>query len=64
MARRLRALLLRLRDAVPPEHRAAVDEELTRLEATVRRRFEGSADLDRALGADTQGLGGPAPAVM
>jgi uncharacterized membrane protein len=60
VARRLRALLLRLRDGVLPEHRAAVDDELARLEATVRRRFEGSADLDRALGADTQGLGGPA----
>ena len=64
VARRLRALLLRLRDDVLPEHRAAVDEELTRLEATVRKRFDGSADLDRALGADTQGLGGPARAAM
>jgi uncharacterized membrane protein len=61
VARRLRALLLRLRDDVLPEHRAAVDEELTRLEATVRKRFDGSADLDRALAADTQGLGGPGP---
>jgi uncharacterized membrane protein len=60
VARRLRALLLRLRDDVLPEHRAAVDEELTRLEATVRKRFDGSADLDRALESDTQGLGGPA----
>lgn len=62
VARRLRALLLRLRDDVLPEHRAAVDEELTRLEATVRKRFDGSADLDRALESDTQGLGGPARA--
>ena len=39
VARRLRALLLRLRDDVLPEHRAAVDEELTRLEATVREEI-------------------------
>ncbi len=60
VARRMRALLMRLRDDVLPEHRAAVDEELARLEATVRRRFDGSAALDRALQADPQGLGGPA----
>jgi uncharacterized membrane protein len=64
VARRLRALLIRLHDDVLPEHRAAVDEELTRLEATVRTRFDGSADLDRALGADAQGLGGPERAAM
>lgn len=64
VARRLRALLLRLRDEVLPRHRAAVDEELARLEATVRAAIGASADLDRALAADGQGLGGPTQAAM
>jgi uncharacterized membrane protein len=60
VVRRLRAMLLRLQEAVLPEHRAAVDEELARLEATVRERFGDGIDLDRALVPDRQGLGGPA----
>jgi hypothetical protein len=64
VVRRLRAPLMRLRDDVLPEHRAAADEELARLDATVRARLGGSADLDRALAADGQGLGGPAQAAM
>jgi uncharacterized membrane protein len=59
VVRRLRALLLRLHDDVLPEHRAAVEEELARLDATVRERFGESVDLDRALVPDRQGLGGP-----
>ena len=59
VVRRLRALLLHLQEAVLPEHRAAVEEELARLEATVRERHAESVDLDRALVADRQGLGGP-----
>jgi uncharacterized membrane protein len=56
--RRLRALLEELHDEVRAEHRAAVEEELTRLEATVARAFADSVDLDRANTADPQGIGG------
>jgi hypothetical protein len=59
VVRRLRALLLRLHNDVLPAHRAAVEEELARLDATVRDRFGQSVDLDRALVPDRQGLGGP-----
>jgi uncharacterized membrane protein len=62
VVRRLRALLLRLRDGVLPEHRAAVDEQLDQLEATVRERFELGIDREHALTPDRQGLGGPAAA--
>jgi uncharacterized membrane protein len=58
VVRRLRALLLRLREAVLPEHRAAVDEELARLDATVRERFGEGIDGERARTADNQGIGG------
>jgi hypothetical protein len=44
---------------VLPEHRAAVDGELDRLEATVAERFGEGVDLDRAVEPDRQGLGGP-----
>ena len=57
--RRLRALLLELDELVQPGHRAAVEEELRRLDATVAANFAGSVDLDRALIADAQGIGGP-----
>ena len=56
--RRMRAMLEELRDEVRAEHRAAVEEELARLEATVRRAFADSVDLDRANTADPQGIGG------
>jgi hypothetical protein len=59
VVRRLRALLLHLQRHVLPEHRAAVDAELARLEATVAARFGEGVDLDRALEPDRQGLGGP-----
>lgn len=59
VVRRLRALLLGLREHVLPQHRAAVDQELARLEATVAERFREGVDLDRALVPDRQGLGGP-----
>jgi uncharacterized membrane protein len=59
VVRRLRALLLHLQQHVLPEHRAAVDAELARLEATVAARFGEGVDLDRALEPDRQGLGGP-----
>jgi uncharacterized membrane protein len=59
VVRRLRALLLHLQNAVRPEHRGAVDEQLRRLEATVHERFDPGLDLDLALAPDSQGLGGP-----
>ena len=58
VARRLRALLEELHEAVPPKHRAAVEDELARLEVDVARELGASADLDRAGEADRQGLGG------
>ncbi len=62
VARRLRALLGELGDLVLPENRAAVDEELRRLDAAVRAARAGSVDLDLALTPDHQGIGGPADA--
>ena len=57
--RRLRAMLEELHDEVRPEYRAAVKDELARLDATVARSFGASVDFDRASIADTQGIGGP-----
>jgi uncharacterized membrane protein len=56
--RRLRAMLEELRDQVRPEHRPAVEEELARLDVTIKRTFANSVDLDRANTADPQGIGG------
>jgi uncharacterized membrane protein len=58
VVRRLRAMLEELHGAVRPERRAAVEEELARLDADVERTFAGSSDADRATEADHQGLGG------
>jgi uncharacterized membrane protein len=57
--RRLRALLEELLETVRPEHRAALEEELRRLDATVADAWRDSVDLDRASRSDGQGLGGP-----
>ena len=57
--RRMRALLEELHAEVRPECRAAVRDELARLDATVAQSFGDSVDLDRASMADTQGIGGP-----
>jgi uncharacterized membrane protein len=57
--RRMRALLEELHDEVRPEFRAAVKDELGRLDATIAERFGDSVDFDRASVADTQGIGGP-----
>jgi uncharacterized membrane protein len=59
ITRRLRALLEELLETVRPEHRAAVEEELGRLDATVAEGWRDSVDRDRAAGADRQGLGDP-----
>jgi uncharacterized membrane protein len=61
VVRRLRALLEELQGTVRLEHRAAVDDELARLEAQVEQSFAASADLDRAVEADRQGIGGVPP---
>jgi uncharacterized membrane protein len=58
--RRMRAMLEELRDQVRPEHRPAVEEELARLDVTVKHTFANSVDLDRASTADPQGIGGRA----
>jgi hypothetical protein len=60
VVRRLRAALEDLREAVLPEHRMAIEEELGRLDATVARAFGGTEDLESAAVADRQGIGGPA----
>jgi uncharacterized membrane protein len=59
VVRRLHALLDELRELVLPENRAAVDEELRRLDATIAERFGDTADLDMARTRDSQGVGGP-----
>jgi uncharacterized membrane protein len=58
VVRRLRAMLEELHGAVRPERRAAVEEELARLDVDVERTFGVSSDADRATEADRQGLGG------
>ena len=60
VTRRLRALLGELGELVLPENRAAVDEELRRLDATVAASHANSIDLDLARSPDHQGIGGPA----
>jgi uncharacterized membrane protein len=60
--RRLRALLEELRETVPAARRAAVDDELARLNATLGAYWGESVDLDRAARPDRQGLGGPTAA--
>jgi uncharacterized membrane protein len=57
--RRMRALLEELHAEVRPECRAAIRDELVRLDATVAQSYGDSVDLDRASMADTQGIGGP-----
>jgi len=60
VARRLRALLEELGELVLPENRAAVDDEMRRLDATVTAAHADSSDLALALSPDRQGIGGPA----
>jgi uncharacterized membrane protein len=59
VVRRLRALLEELGELVLPENRAAVLEELRRLEATVTASYASGVDLDVASAGDHQGIGGP-----
>ena len=60
ITRRLRALLEELLKTVRPEHRAAVEEEIRRLDANVAESWRDTVDLDRAAVADCQGIGDPA----
>ena len=59
VVRRLRALLGELLGTVRPEHRAAIAEELRRLDATIVQSWTNSIDFDLASTADRQGIGGP-----
>jgi uncharacterized membrane protein len=59
VVRRLRALLDDLSERVEPERRAAVEDELRRLQATIDELWGGSVDHDLARVADGQGIGGP-----
>jgi uncharacterized membrane protein len=56
--RRLRALLEELHAKALPGYRAAVEDELARLDAGIARQFALSPDLDRARASDRQGIGG------
>jgi uncharacterized membrane protein len=56
--RRLRAMLDELRGSVLPEHRAAVEVELRKLDAGVVERFP-AVDRGLASVSDRQGIGGP-----
>ncbi len=58
--RRMRAMLEELRGEVLEPQRAAVDDELARLDATVARQWGDSVDFDRASRSDNQGIGGRA----
>jgi uncharacterized membrane protein len=60
VSRRLRAMLEELHETVRPDYRPAVENELARLSSSVRTTWVDSPDLDRALSADRQGIGGPA----
>ena len=57
--RRLRAMLDELRELVLPENRAAVDDEIRHLEATVGSSWHTKVDQQRASTPDHQGIGGP-----
>jgi len=59
VGRRVRALLEELHKTVRPEFRAAVEDELARVAATLDRVWADSADVDRAVAFDRQGIGGP-----
>ena len=62
VVRRLRTMLEELDELVLPENRAAVADELRRLDATVTASHGGTVDHDLASAGDHQGIGGPAHA--
>ena len=59
VVRRLHAMLDELRTLVLPENRPAVDQELSRLHATITAHFGDGVDIDLARDQDGQGIGGP-----
>jgi uncharacterized membrane protein len=59
VTRRLRAALEELRAAVASSHRAAVEAELCKLDATVAESVADAADRSLAAASDRQGIGGP-----
>jgi uncharacterized membrane protein len=59
VVRRLRAMLVELEAAVRSERRAAVRNELERLDAAIASKWEGTVDLELASVSDRQGIGGP-----
>jgi len=59
IVRRLRAMLDELLGSVHEQNRAAVEDQLARLDATVAQHWRDSPDLDLAGTADRQGIGGP-----
>ena len=59
VTRRLRALLENLLVRVRPAHRAAVEAELAKLDATLRRRIDDDERREFASRPDRQGIGGP-----
>jgi uncharacterized membrane protein len=59
VVRRLRAMLVELDEQVLPEHRAAVSDQLARLDASVSEHWAGSVDLAEVSVGDRQGIGGP-----
>jgi uncharacterized membrane protein len=59
ITRRLRAALEELRAEVASSHRAAVESELCKLDATVAQSFAANADRPLAAASDRQGIGGP-----
>lgn len=59
VCRRLRALLVDLETSVPPANRAAVAEQLVRLDRAVATSFHDTEDRRFASLEDSQGIGGP-----
>ena len=55
--RRLRALLVHVRDAVPAFRRPAVDEQISLLDSAAQRAFLDRSDQVVAVASDRQGLG-------
>ncbi len=58
IARRMRAMLLNLRNTLPDHRRAALDAELELLDWAVKSHFTRPEELALAMVPDTQGLGG------
>lgn len=59
VCRRLRALLVDLQSSVPAANRAAVGEQLVRLDRTISTSFHDMDDRSLASLEDSQGIGGP-----